>query len=63
MAVQQAYYLPFDSLGRIIGPPLGGWLFSITIGLPYISGILLSLIAFVLYKFYMGRSKSFQPIN
>ena len=53
----------FDSLGRIIGPPLGGWLFSITIGLPYISGILLSLIAFVLYRFYMGRSKSFQPIN
>ncbi len=53
----------FDSLGRIIGPPLGGWLFSITIGLPYISGILLSLIAFVLYRFYMGRSKIFQPIN
>jgi DHA1 family multidrug resistance protein-like MFS transporter len=42
----------FDSLGRIIGPPLGGWLFSITIGLPYISGIALSIIAFVLYRFY-----------
>lgn len=42
----------FDSLGRIIGPPLGGWLFSITIGLPYISGIALSIISFVLYRFY-----------
>ena len=46
----------FDSLGRIIGPPLGGWLFSITIGLPYISGIVLSIIAFVLYKVYSARS-------
>ena len=35
----------FDSLGRIIGPPLGGWLFSITLNLPYISGIALSMIA------------------
>ncbi|MFK2827238.1 MFS transporter [Bacillus sp. B190/17] len=47
----------FDSLGRIIGPPVGGWLFSITIGLPYISGIVLSLIAFVLYRFYTARVK------
>ena len=42
----------FDSLGRIIGPPLGGWLFAISIGLPYISGIILSLIAYMLYKVY-----------
>lgn len=42
----------FDSLGRIIGPPLGGWLFAISIGLPYISGILLSLIAYMLFKIY-----------
>ena len=42
----------FDSLGRIIGPPLGGWLFSITLDLPYISGIVLSIIAFVLYRRY-----------
>ena len=42
----------FDSLGRIIGPPLGGWLFSITLDLPYISGIVLSIIAFVLYRLY-----------
>ena len=49
----------FDSLGRIIGPPLGGWLFLITIELPYISGILLSFIALVLYRFY--RAQSAQP--
>lgn len=46
----------FDSLGRIIGPPLGGWLFSIAIGLPYISGIILSAIAFLLYHFYSVRT-------
>lgn len=47
----------FDSLGRIIGPPLGGWLFSIAIGLPYISGILLSLIALLLYRVYTVQIK------
>ncbi|MCK6256035.1 MFS transporter [Fictibacillus sp. KIGAM418] len=47
----------FDSLGRIIGPPLGGWLFSVAAGLPYISGIILSVIALVLYQFYSVRAK------
>lgn len=46
----------FDSLGRIIGPPLGGWLFSITIGLPYISGIILSIVAFFLYFMYKTKT-------
>jgi len=53
----------FDSLGRIIGPPLGGWLFSITLGLPYISGILLSLIAFVIYRFYTQKSNKVNSIG
>ncbi|MBS4210056.1 MFS transporter [Bacillus sp. FJAT-50079] len=47
----------FDSLGRIVGPPLGGWLFSVMIGLPYISGIILSLIALVLYRAYLLKAK------
>ncbi|MGG3450316.1 tetracycline resistance MFS efflux pump [Domibacillus aminovorans] len=47
----------FDSLGRIIGPPLGGWLFSLAIGLPYILGILLSIAAFGMYRFYMIQAK------
>jgi MFS transporter, DHA1 family, multidrug resistance protein len=47
----------FDSLGRIIGPPLGGWLFSITLGLPYISGIVLSIVALLLYRVYTAQSK------
>ncbi|MFD2446930.1 MFS transporter [Bacillus sp. CGMCC 1.16607] len=52
----------FDSLGRIIGPPLGGWLFSITIGLPYISGIALSVIAFLLFQIYKAqRTKAQAP--
>jgi MFS transporter, DHA1 family, multidrug resistance protein len=47
----------FDSLGRIIGPPLGGWLFSIAIGMPYISGIVLSVVALILYQIYQARTK------
>ncbi len=47
----------FDSLGRIIGPPLGGILFSMTIGLPYISGIILSIIAFLLYRIYSLQTR------
>lgn len=47
----------FDSLGRIIGPPLGGWLFMIGIGLPYLSGIVLSVIALVLYQFYVFQAR------
>lgn len=53
----------FDSLGRIIGPPLGGWLFSIAIGMPYISGIVLSMVALVLYQFYQARSKPSHSLN
>ncbi|RHW42125.1 MFS transporter [Neobacillus notoginsengisoli] len=47
----------FDSLGRIIGPPLGGFLFSITAGLPYISGAILSLIALGFYIIYSRKLK------
>ncbi|MEH7883367.1 MFS transporter [Bacillus sp. JJ1609] len=53
----------FDSLGRIIGPPLGGWLFSIAIGMPYISGIILSGIALVLYQIYHSRMKNSHSLN
>lgn len=47
----------FDSLGRIIGPPLGGWLFSISLGLPYISGTITSILAFILFRVYTIRVK------
>ncbi|MBA4538725.1 MFS transporter [Bacillus aquiflavi] len=50
----------FDSLGRIVGPPLGGWLFSIGSGLPYISGAILSAVAFILYRVYSQRAKRVQ---
>ncbi|MFA8437726.1 MFS transporter [Pueribacillus sp. YX66] len=53
----------FDSLGRIIGPPLGGWLFSITIGLPYISGIVLSVIAFILYQVYKAQTNKVKQVT
>ncbi len=42
----------FDSIGRIVGPPLGGWLFKTATGLPYISGLILSIIALILYQAY-----------
>ncbi len=48
----------FDSFGRIIGPPLGGWLFAFAIGLPYISGILLSLLALILFQVYKRKSRT-----
>ncbi|WP_227936938.1 MFS transporter [Alkalihalobacillus deserti] len=51
----------FDSLGRIIGPPLGGWLFTIAIGLPYILGIVLSVFALLLYQIYKAKTKSSVP--
>ncbi|RDU35823.1 tetracycline resistance MFS efflux pump [Neobacillus piezotolerans] len=47
----------FDSLGRIAGPPLGGLLYSISIGLPYISGAVLSIAALFLYRVYHTRLK------
>ncbi|WCK55478.1 MFS transporter [Aneurinibacillus sp. Ricciae_BoGa-3] len=47
----------FDSLGRIAGPPLGGILYAWQIGYPYISGAILSLIAFLVYWIYANRTK------
>ncbi|WP_042346576.1 tetracycline resistance MFS efflux pump [Bacillus massiliogorillae] len=47
----------FDSLGRIVGPPLGGWLFSVSIGLPYISGAILSVFALLLYQIYHVKAR------
>lgn len=53
----------FDSLGRIIGPPLGGWLFSISIGLPYISGAILSIFALLLYQIYHMKVHKVKEAN
>ena len=47
----------FDSLGRIIGPSLGGLLYGLSIFLPYISGIVLSIFALVIYYMYQKRLK------
>ncbi|KMK78057.1 MFS transporter [Alkalihalobacillus pseudalcaliphilus] len=47
----------FDSLGRILGPPLGGMLFIVAIQLPFIVGIGLSLIAFFVYRHYVSQTK------
>lgn len=47
----------FDSLGRILGPILGGLLYTISMGLPYISGIFLSAVAFILFRMYSAKTK------
>jgi MFS transporter, DHA1 family, multidrug resistance protein len=47
----------FDSLGRIIGPPIAGWLFTMMIGLPYVSGIVLSFGALVLFYLFSRQAK------
>jgi DHA1 family multidrug resistance protein-like MFS transporter len=53
----------FDSLGRIIGPPLGGWLFSMAIGLPYISGALISIAALILFLVFRPQSSVVKTTN
>lgn len=50
------YLSSYDSLGRIIGPVLGGLLYSVAIGLPYISGIVMSFIAFILFRVFSSQS-------
>ncbi|RAK18427.1 multidrug resistance protein [Anoxybacillus vitaminiphilus] len=47
----------FDSLGRIAGPPIAGWLFTMMIGLPYVSGIVLSFGAFILFYLFSRQTK------
>jgi MFS transporter, DHA1 family, multidrug resistance protein len=47
----------FDSLGRIIGPVFGGLLYSIALGLPYISGAILTVVAFVLFLGFRAKEK------
>lgn len=49
-----------DSLGRIAGPPIGGALYSIQVGLPYMSGALLTIVALILYRVYAGRDTQTQ---
>jgi DHA1 family multidrug resistance protein-like MFS transporter len=45
----------FDSLGRIAGPPVGGVLYSLQMGMPYISGMIISALAFIFYRVYASR--------
>ncbi|WP_251550668.1 MFS transporter [Neobacillus muris] len=45
----------FDSLGRIIGPTLGGWLYLQWASLPYLSGIIITAAAFVLFLVYRPK--------
>ncbi len=45
----------FESLGRIIGPPLAGAVYSVMIELPYIIGAVLSFVALILYQYYAKK--------
>ncbi|BDG35655.1 MFS transporter [Saccharococcus caldoxylosilyticus] len=46
----------FDSLGRIVGPVVAGWMFTKMIELPYLFGIGLSICALVLYYLFSKQS-------
>src|SRR5699024_10776596 len=52
-----------NSLRRIIGTQLDGWLFAIVIGLPYLSGIALSVIALFLFSMYKLRCERNQSAS
>ncbi len=60
MAVSTGLLSSFDSFGRIAGPPIGGWLFSISIDLPFISGAILSVFALILFQLYHARTQTKQ---
>lgn len=47
----------FDSLGRIVGPVFGGWLFEVSVGLPFIVGAILTLCTLVLYPIFIAHMK------
>ncbi|MBR7553083.1 MFS transporter [Allobacillus sp. GCM10007491] len=51
------YLSSFGSLGRIVGPVLGGTLYMVWIGLPYVSGIFLSAVAFGLFMIYVKKNR------
>ncbi|WP_461202535.1 MFS transporter [Anoxybacillus sp. TBDG-1] len=40
----------FDSLGRIGGPAIAGWLFTVKPSLPYMTGIVLTFVSFALFQ-------------
>ena len=47
----------FISLGRIVGPLLGGYIFDINILLPYISGAAIMVIAFIVSLVTLNGAK------
>ncbi len=53
----------FDSLGRIVGPTLGGWLFSIAFNLPYISGAIVTIAAFILFLLFRPQVNTVHQEN
>ncbi|MCZ0756959.1 MFS transporter [Anoxybacillus sp. J5B_2022] len=48
----------FDSLGRLVGPPIAGWLFTLTAYLPYVLGIVLCSFAFLCYYLFVMKQKN-----
>jgi MFS transporter, DHA1 family, multidrug resistance protein len=47
----------FVSLGRIVGPLVGGYFFDINIRMPYISGAAIMVTAFIVSLFTLSRAK------
>jgi multidrug resistance protein len=47
----------FESFGRITGPIVGGALFELQSGYPYVAGTVLTAVAWVLFMIYLGKAK------
>jgi MFS transporter, DHA1 family, multidrug resistance protein len=56
--VATGYLSSSDSLGRIIGPVLGGYLYSVNIGFPYIAGMFFSVLAYLLFQLYATKMQN-----
>lgn len=53
----------FESFGRITGPVVGGALFMLQPGYPYVAGAVLTAVAFFLYLIYLGKAKDGVPVT
>jgi DHA1 family multidrug resistance protein-like MFS transporter len=47
----------FESLGRVSGPPIGGALYAAQAGYPYITGMIVTVLALGLYRIYVSKAE------
>ncbi|MCX7572163.1 MFS transporter [Tumebacillus sp. DT12] len=45
----------FESLGRVAGPPIGGAIYAVQMSSPYLTGLVATVVALVLYRMYVSK--------